>query len=306
MGLLKLLGLCVSMFLGAFVCGEIPLRCTMNQRTMKYVTTVGVGLLIGVSFIVIIPEGVHTYYGAVQTKPIAAMPLALNSTAGGALLGHDHTGESKQHEHASGSSGAHDHAHEHESEAGHVEGAAHSHSHEEGEAGSAGGHAHADCVDLSRSSSSVGAALVLGFVVMFLVDRLGGSEGHDHGHGGGGDSHAQGADGHAHHHRPLTAHAHIHSSEETAHSDGSTVSASAAANNQHTREGSADSADTDAEHADPHAEEQNQLLTRSLPLATALDHGHELPPLRQSLSMGCTEGCCCCCSAVTTFARFTG
>lgn len=298
MGLLKLLGLCASMFLGAFVCGEIPLRCTMNQRTMKYVTTVGVGLLIGVSFIVIIPEGVHTYYGAVQAKQTTTTPLALNSTApavaGSALLVHDHAGESLQHEHAAGSSGAHDHAHAHESEAGHVEGTGHSHSHE-GEAGTAGGHAHADCVDLSRSSSSVGAALVLGFVVMFLVDRLGGSEGHDHGHGhggggGGGDSQAQVGDGHAHahahHHRPNTSHVHIHPSEGTSRSDGSTVSASAAANDQHAREGSADSADTDAEHGDPHAEEQKQLLTRSPPIATALEHGHELPPLRQPQFMG--------------------
>src|SRR5687768_14276152 len=77
MALLKLLGLCMAMFMGAFVCGEIPLRCTMNQRAMRYVTTVGVGLLIGVSFIVIIPEGVHTYYGA---KPTAMSTIR---TSGG-------------------------------------------------------------------------------------------------------------------------------------------------------------------------------------------------------------------------------
>lgn len=37
-----------------------------------------------------------------------------------------------------------------------------------------------ECIDLNRPSSHVGAALALGFVVMLLVDRIGG--GHKHGH----------------------------------------------------------------------------------------------------------------------------
>ena len=64
MGLLKLLALCTFMFLSSLGVGFIPLFFSLSPRHLRYVTTIGVGLLVGVAFIVIIPEGVHTYYGA--------------------------------------------------------------------------------------------------------------------------------------------------------------------------------------------------------------------------------------------------
>ena len=64
MGLLKLLALCAFMFASSLAVGLIPLFFSLSPRHLRYVTTVGVGLLVGVAFIVIIPEGVHTYYSA--------------------------------------------------------------------------------------------------------------------------------------------------------------------------------------------------------------------------------------------------
>lgn len=66
MGFLKLLTLCGVMFLSSFASGMLPLSFKLSPQYLRLITTVGVGLLVGVAFIVIIPEGVHTYYGVAQ------------------------------------------------------------------------------------------------------------------------------------------------------------------------------------------------------------------------------------------------
>lgn len=200
MGFVKLLGLCLSMFGGAYLCGEIPLRCPMNVDRMRHLTTIGVGLLVGVSCIVIIPEGVHTYYGTKQTNH--AMPthtegynhirdpaltlnesLAQTAVISGVNLDNEHAAPSS-HQHAHhANEDQHDHAHEDEADPAHSQPHSDSHSHSHSDS-----HSHRECVDLSRSSTAVGLALVLGFVLMLLVDRIGGSEGHGHAHGGVGDA----------------------------------------------------------------------------------------------------------------------
>jgi len=353
MALLKLLCLCGAMFLGAFVCGEVPLRCSMNQRSMKYITTVGVGLLIGVSFIVIIPEGVHTYYGAKPTSVAPSVAVRRSNATATAAVEHDH-----DHEHAHGrrlfeevrgfdgddeapqqlsaavkaataavagssspnaplpsaigpdlrspslsaekpdeeitvdladeasaveaaaavtdgrvedadedalpvSANAiaeHDHEHDHDDhdeehtpdDGGEEPEGAHVHD----EQGHAHGHAHVheECVDVNRSSANVGAALVLGFVVMFLVDRLGGGDGHGHGHGGGmaspggggggAHAHSHGSSGSLHRpHQPKTSHIHIHPTHahRDTHRDAHSLTVPSGSNKDHPRASSASS-----------------------------------------------------------------
>jgi hypothetical protein len=268
MALLKLLGLCLAMFFGAYLCGEIPLRCPMSKKRMRYLTTLGVGLLIGVSFIVIIPEGVHTYYGA-KAPPTPA----LNATIANGRRAHDHSHEKNNYGHQNAhlatdhedTGSDHDHS-------GHDEHGDHDHS--------SGGHSHQECVDLGRSSSSVGLALVAGFVVMFLVDRLGGAEeGHAHSHGGGDSPVHEHDDEHSHllehphaHHGP-TPTQHIH------------VAPSAAGNHEHRRSDSpvslSPASASSAMSASPstgNIDECKQLRINPLsPRASELD----LQPLRQ-------------------------
>eukprot|EP00457_Paulinella_chromatophora_P005308 gb/GEZN01005324.1/.p1 GENE.gb/GEZN01005324.1/~~gb/GEZN01005324.1/.p1 ORF type:complete len:493 (+),score=48.77 gb/GEZN01005324.1/:28-1506(+) len=52
----------VALFLGTFACGMLPLACPISKRKLDLVTTFGVGMLIGVAFAVIIPEGIHILY----------------------------------------------------------------------------------------------------------------------------------------------------------------------------------------------------------------------------------------------------
>ena len=50
------------MAIGSFLCGYIPLTLSLSPRSMRYISTGGIGLLIGTAFIIIIPEGIHTVY----------------------------------------------------------------------------------------------------------------------------------------------------------------------------------------------------------------------------------------------------
>ncbi|KAI3387339.1 hypothetical protein SNEBB_003861 [Seison nebaliae] len=59
---------CVAMFIGSYAAGIIPLAITLRKDRMRYVTVLGTGLLVGASLAVIIPEGVHLLYEAVETS----------------------------------------------------------------------------------------------------------------------------------------------------------------------------------------------------------------------------------------------
>ena len=54
--------LSVTMFVGSFVSGLIPLTLSLSESKMRFITIIGAGLLVGTALAVIIPEGVHTLY----------------------------------------------------------------------------------------------------------------------------------------------------------------------------------------------------------------------------------------------------
>ncbi|KAM5345487.1 hypothetical protein ACJ41O_011349 [Fusarium nematophilum] len=58
-GILLLLGLCVVMALASFLAGALPLSMTLSQSQLRLLSSVGVGILVGTSLIVIIPEGIE-------------------------------------------------------------------------------------------------------------------------------------------------------------------------------------------------------------------------------------------------------
>ena len=74
MAFFHLVVLSVFMFVSSLAVGCLPLLFAFKQSHLRYLTTYGVGLLIGTAFIVIIPEGIHTLYSPI---PIAQSSSSL-------------------------------------------------------------------------------------------------------------------------------------------------------------------------------------------------------------------------------------
>jgi solute carrier family 39 (zinc transporter), member 9 len=183
-----LLCLCVSMFVGAFGSGYIPLSFSMSESRLRLVTIFGAGLLVGTALIVIIPEGVAMHYEGQQRHHAAALaaataaataattatPLASPGSLASAPLVSPVSA-------AAAAAEAHDHA------GGGPGGDAHDHAHADPEIT----HAH-------PGHWQIGAALAVGFAFQLVVDRISGGL-HSHAHGtavpGGASASAPGADG---------------------------------------------------------------------------------------------------------------
>ncbi|KAM0303604.1 hypothetical protein ACHAPM_003173 [Fusarium culmorum] len=58
-GILLLLGLCLVMALASFLAGALPLSMSLSPSQLRLLSSVGVGILVGTSLIVIIPEGIE-------------------------------------------------------------------------------------------------------------------------------------------------------------------------------------------------------------------------------------------------------
>uniref|UniRef100_U9TNI4 Zinc/iron permease n=1 Tax=Rhizophagus irregularis (strain DAOM 181602 / DAOM 197198 / MUCL 43194) TaxID=747089 RepID=U9TNI4_RHIID len=54
--------LSMTMFIGSFLAGSIPLAFHLSEDRLRTISAFGVGLLVGTSLIVIIPEGIETLY----------------------------------------------------------------------------------------------------------------------------------------------------------------------------------------------------------------------------------------------------
>jgi len=63
-GLFMLLSLSVVMALASFLAGALPLSMTLSQSQLRLISAIGMGVLVGTSLIVIIPEGIEAVYSA--------------------------------------------------------------------------------------------------------------------------------------------------------------------------------------------------------------------------------------------------
>jgi zinc transporter 9 len=63
-GLFTLLALSVVMAVASFLAGVLPLSLSLSQSKLRLISTIGMGVLVGTSLVVIIPEGVETLYSA--------------------------------------------------------------------------------------------------------------------------------------------------------------------------------------------------------------------------------------------------
>ena len=153
---------------------------------MRLISTIGTGILVGTALIVIIPEGIETMYSATAAAEASAhsspMTEGKDEHALAALATKHGVGPQQQQNEAAGR--AEELAHlsgravhwavgallkRAEDEHGHT----HSHSHDsmaQGHEHAASGHEHEHAHDSSHAW--IGIALVLGFVLMYLIDAL--------------------------------------------------------------------------------------------------------------------------------------
>ncbi|CAG8529773.1 6180_t:CDS:2 [Diversispora eburnea] len=61
--------LSITMFIGSFLAGSIPLAFHLSEDRLRTISAFGIGLLVGAALIVIIPEGIGTLYSVPTTIP---------------------------------------------------------------------------------------------------------------------------------------------------------------------------------------------------------------------------------------------
>ncbi|KAE8148446.1 ZIP zinc transporter-domain-containing protein [Aspergillus avenaceus] len=67
-GLFTLLALSIVMAITSFVVGSLPLAFSLSSSQLRLISSLGMGVLVGTSLIVIIPEGVETLYSATSSN----------------------------------------------------------------------------------------------------------------------------------------------------------------------------------------------------------------------------------------------
>ncbi|KAL4943505.1 hypothetical protein BDV06DRAFT_189751 [Aspergillus oleicola] len=87
-GLFTLLTLSTVMAITSFVVGSLPLAFKLSPSQLRLISSLGMGVLVGTSLIVIIPEGVETLYDSVtierkdlSSRSAAALPLLRERSA---------------------------------------------------------------------------------------------------------------------------------------------------------------------------------------------------------------------------------
>ncbi|CAG8672088.1 11006_t:CDS:1 [Funneliformis caledonium] len=63
------------MFIGSFLAGSIPLAFHLSEDRLRTISAFGVGLLVGTSLIVIIPEGIETLYSVSGSINLNSSPI---------------------------------------------------------------------------------------------------------------------------------------------------------------------------------------------------------------------------------------
>jgi solute carrier family 39 (zinc transporter), member 9 len=72
---LWLFSLCVAMFGGSFLAGNLPLMFILPQDKVRLISAYGAGLLVGTALIVVIPEGIETVYDSHSSEHEGTRPI---------------------------------------------------------------------------------------------------------------------------------------------------------------------------------------------------------------------------------------
>ncbi|RPB02183.1 Zinc/iron permease [Choiromyces venosus 120613-1] len=180
-GLFTLLLFSFLMAIASFGAGMLPLAVSLSPSQLRLISTVGMGVLVGTSLIVIIPEGIDTIYSAkVASAPStmsgpmlrgrSAAPASWSEYAANLSPHHPHQlrnaeaveiPDTKTHTTTTTTPHGHGHEHEHDSlKPTHPE-PEHDDEHD-------GEHEHTT----ESAHKWVGLSLISGFILMYLIDVL--------------------------------------------------------------------------------------------------------------------------------------
>ncbi|TGZ84313.1 Zinc/iron permease [Ascodesmis nigricans] len=186
-GLFTVLLLGLIMAIASFAAGMLPLAVSLSQNSIRLLSTIGMGVLVGTSLTVIIPEGIETLYSVPTHREVARSPPSTpnqpNAQPVAGEVSFDLEGRSVHvlpswvaprsaspeaevealpipqpaskpvetpHDHSDSDSDDDDHDHDHN----------HSHNHSHDEEEENGAH------------KWVGLSLIAGFILMYLIDVL--------------------------------------------------------------------------------------------------------------------------------------
>ncbi|KAL4876067.1 Zinc/iron permease [Aspergillus karnatakaensis] len=169
-GLFTLLALSTVMAITSFVVGSLPLAFKLSPSQLRLISSLGMGVLVGTSLIVIIPEGVETLYDAVTLErkalsgrsvefPLLHGPSAVPTVAMAhpSVSGETKTGiDNLQPSENPGTIyvARHEHSEAQEVKKDTPENSEHDHSQE------------------SSPHAWIGIALISGFILMYLIDKI--------------------------------------------------------------------------------------------------------------------------------------
>ncbi|ODV92372.1 hypothetical protein CANCADRAFT_85894 [Tortispora caseinolytica NRRL Y-17796] len=78
---LNLVLLCILMGVASFLAGLLPMMVTLSDRRIRAISMIGMGILVGTSMEVVIPEGVETLYHSVTLYGHERKPTSIDPTA---------------------------------------------------------------------------------------------------------------------------------------------------------------------------------------------------------------------------------
>ncbi|KAL2820348.1 Zinc/iron permease [Aspergillus granulosus] len=168
-GLFTLLVLSIVMAITSFVVGSLPLAFKLSPTQLRWISSLGMGVLVGTSLIVIIPEGVETLYDAiaieqksVHSRSVTVAPLherAILPTV--ATKFSDLAADTKLWAESQSSAA--------EAPVIHVTRDSHSEGAKKDTSDDKSDHEHSE---ESSPHAWIGIALISGFILMYLIDKI--------------------------------------------------------------------------------------------------------------------------------------
>jgi zinc transporter 9 len=79
-GAVAVILLSLVMFIASFFAGTVPLAMSLSQERMKLVSSLGVGLLVGTSLGVVLPEGIEMLYNSMDSKQLGGHTRLIRNT----------------------------------------------------------------------------------------------------------------------------------------------------------------------------------------------------------------------------------
>ncbi|KAK3836089.1 MAG: Zinc/iron permease [Linnemannia elongata] len=164
----SLILLCIAMLIASFLAGNVPLSFHLSEDRLKLISNFGVGLLVGTSLVVIIPEGVETLYSTPKPATSFEDNMAATLLDRASIAKRLEVGEEE-------GAIAQKPAEQEQEQEDDVDNDS-----ERQDAGHAGNGDEGEEEEEEDAHKYIGLALLSGFILMFLIDQMGPTHAHSH------------------------------------------------------------------------------------------------------------------------------